>query len=155
MEETTPKDITPIKRKGIDIAVSGIKKQYPFVIGYEDDSTSQYDASHYIDLIIDNDKLSEYMDVPIRSNWREFVEDNPQYEKLHSLWSYLNFDDDMLDNIKEHPGYTLMKELTETLETIYQYLPDEYRLFYKSKTTYLDPPPSYPVHLRVNAFIMT
>lgn len=155
MEETTPKDITPIKRKGIDIAVSGIKKQYPFVVGYQDDTSLQYDASHYIDLIIDNDKLSEYMDVPIRPNWREFVEDNPQYEKLHSLWSYLKFDDDMLDNIKEHPGYTLMKELTETLETIYQYLPDEYRLFYKSKTTYLNPPPSYLVHLRVNAFIMT
>jgi hypothetical protein len=155
MEETTPKDITPIKRKGIDIAVSGIKKQYPFVIGYEDDSTSQYESSHYIDLIIDNDKLSEYMDAPVNPYWKNFIENNPQHSKVYAVWSYLKFDDDMLDNISEHPGYKLMEEMKEDLDDLYSYLPDEYRLFYTSSTSYLDPPPSHPVHLRVNAFIMT
>ena len=30
--EETPKDITPMKRKGIEMSVNGLKKPFPFVI---------------------------------------------------------------------------------------------------------------------------
>ena len=55
--EETPKNITPIKRRGIDMVVKSLNKPYPFIIGYQDDTSEQYDTSHYIDLIIDLNKL--------------------------------------------------------------------------------------------------
>jgi len=155
MKEETPKDISPIKRKGIDIAVKGLRRPFPFVVGYDDDSTDQYESSHYIDLIIDIHKLSEYMGVEINPYWEKFVQDNPQHYKIYSMWSYLKFDSDMLDDIANHPGYILTEEVKETLTTIYEYLPEEYKLYYKSNTSLLDPPPTYQVHLKVNGFLMT
>jgi len=66
MKEETPKDITPIKRKGIEMAVKGLMKSYPFVKGYEDDeSVDKYESAHYVDLIIDMDKLADYMGVEV------------------------------------------------------------------------------------------
>jgi hypothetical protein len=156
MKEETPKDITPIKRKGIDIAVNGLKKLYPFVKGYQDDeSVDQYESSHYIDLIIDNDKLSEYMDAPVNPYWKNFIETNPQHSKVYAVWSYLKFDDDMLDDIGSHPGYKLMDEIKTNLDDLYSYLPDEYKLQYPSRSGWIDPPPMYDVHLKINGYLMT
>ena len=155
MKEETPKDITPIKRKGIDKAVKSLRRQYPFILGYQDDTTAQYESAHYIDLIIDNDKLSEYMDVPVNPYWDRFIQKNPGHQMVYAIWSYLKFDDDMLGDVSEHPGYLLSEDIKSTLETIYEYLPDEYKLHYKSKTGWIDPPPIYNVRLKANGFIMT
>ena len=155
MKEETPKDITPIKRRGIEIAVNGLKKLYPFVVGYEDDDTDQYESAHYINLIIDNDKLSEYMDAPVNPYWKNFIETNPQHSKVYAVWSYLKFDDDMLEDIGNHPGYKLMDEIKTNLDDLYSYLPDEYKLQYPSRSGWIDPPPIYDVHLKVNGYLMT
>jgi hypothetical protein len=157
MKEETPKDITPIKRRGIEMAVKGLKKQYPFIIGYEDDTSVQYDASHYIDLIVDLDKLSEYMDTPVNPYWKTVVDTDPQLSKVYTIWSYLNFPQDMLEDVSNHPGYILSQELKSDLEQLYQYLPDEYKLFYKYQSRVFpdDPPKEFPVNLRVNGFIMS
>ena len=87
--EETPKNITPMKRKGIDMAVKGLKKPFPFVIGYKDDTTTQYKSSHYIDLIVDVVKLSEYMDTPVNPYWKQYIENYPGREKVYTLWAYL------------------------------------------------------------------
>ena len=85
MTEETPKDITPIKRKGIEMAVKGLSKTYPFVKGYRDDeSVDKYESAHYIDLIIDLDKLSEYMGVEVNPFWKEHSSE-PQYQKIYAL----------------------------------------------------------------------
>jgi hypothetical protein len=156
MKETTPKDITPIKRRGIDMAVKGLKKYYPFIMGYEDDTTDQYISSHYIDLFVDLNKLSEYMDVPVNPYWETLIEDNPQYSKVYAIWSYLKFPHDMLEDITQHPGYILSEGLKKDLDELYQYLPEEYRLFYPYQSTIFpdDPPKDFPVHLKVNGYIM-
>ena len=159
MKEETPKDITPIKRKGIDIAVKGLKKQYPFVMGYEDDTSAQYESSHYIDLIVDLDKLSEYMDAPVNPYWKGELRNDPRYQKVFAIWTYLNFPPPYNNvdstNISQHPGYILGEEIKDTLDTIYQYLPDEYILHYESTTGWIDPPPIYNVHLKTNGYLMT
>ena len=158
MKEETPKDITPIKRKGIDMAVKGLRKKFPFIKGYEDDdSVDKYESAHYIDLIIDLDKLSDYMDVPVNPFWKVHASD-PQYRKVYAIWSYLNFpppyNNTNSDNIQSHPGYMLGGEIKSTLNTMYDYLPDEYKLFYTSQMSVIDPPPIYQVGLKVNGFIM-
>jgi len=157
MKEETPKDITPIKRKGIDMAVRGLKKPYPFILGYQDDESDQYDSAHYVDLIVDLDKLSEYMDVPVNPYWKNTLSQDSNYKKVYALWSYLSFPDEINydDDIHSHPGYMLGKDVIDTLETIYEYLPEEYKLYYPSRSGWITPPPSHPVRLKVNGYIMS
>jgi hypothetical protein len=156
MKEETPKDITPMKRKGIEMAVKGLSKTYPFVLGYKDDeSVEQYESAHYVDLIIDLEKLSEYMGVEVNPFWKEHASD-PRYQKIYAIWSYLNFPNevDYTKDISKHPGYILGQDITHLLNTIYDYLPEQYKLYYKSNTSYITPPPIYPVSLKVNGYIM-
>ena len=158
-KEETPKDITPMKRKGIDMAVKGLRKTYPFVIGYEDDSGDQYQASHYIDLIIDLQKLSEYMDVPVNPYWVNFAS-QPEYKRIYAIWSYLKFpkeDEEKYDNdIANHPGHQLGKDVMYLLDSIYEYIPEEYKLFYEFTSEFSpDKPMTFPVSLKVNGYIMT
>jgi len=156
-KEETPKDITPINRKGIDMSVNGLKKRYPFVLGYNDDPTDQYKSSHYIDLMIDIDKLSKYMDVPVNPYWKQYVEQYPEQEKIYTLWSFLQFpNEDTFGDINNHPGYILGEEVKETLTMLYEYLPEEYKLYYLHQSTIFpdDPPKDYPVHLKINGYIM-
>ena len=156
--ETTQKDITPIKRKGIDITVRALTKLFPFITGYEDDSSLEtYESAHYIDLIIDLNKLSKYMDVPINPYWERVVRDDPQYRMVYAIWSYLKFPDEhevtYSTDIKTHPGYILGSKITDKLESLYSYLPDNYKLFYEFITgTYTR---TYPVRLKLNGYIMT
>jgi hypothetical protein len=156
MIETKPKDITPIKRKGIDMTVKGLQKKYPFIIGYKDDTTTQYISLHYIDLIIDLNKLSEYADVPVNPYWESYVLANPQYEKVYALWSYLEFpNNDLFGDIKDHPGYIIQQKVVEDLEFIYSHLPSQLTLHYTPKSTFFpDDPPTYTVRLKPNAYLM-
>ena len=149
-KETTPKDITPIKRKGIDMAVKGASKSFPFIIGYKDDDSEQFDSAHYIDLIIDMNKLSEYMEEPINPYWLQMYGEE---QKTYALWSFLEFKDYSLDEIDIHPGYILQKEIQELVEMIYEYLPEEYRLTYEYDSQWNNEMIIYPVRLKVNAYI--
>jgi hypothetical protein len=156
-KEITPKDITPMKRRGIDMAVKGLKKTYPFVVGYEDDTTDQYQASHYIDLIIDLQKLSDYMDVPVNPFWVNFAS-QPEYRKIYAIWSYLKFpnEEQYGSDISNHPGYQLGKDIIYLLESIYEYIPEQYKLFYEFTSEFNpDKPMTLPVTLKVNGYIMT
>ena len=149
-KETKPKDITPIKRKGIDMAVKGASKSFPFIIGYKDDDSEQFDSAHYIDLIIDMNKLSEYMGEPINPYWLQMYGEE---QKTYALWSFLEFKDYSLDEIDIHPGYILQKEIQEIVEMIYEYLPEEYRLTYEYDSQWNNEMIIYPVKLKVNAYI--
>ena len=156
MKEETPKDITPIKRKGIEMAVKGLHKKFPFIIGYKDDTTDQYQSAHYIDLIIDLQKLSDYMEVPINPYWLKLVEDKPHYEKIYAMWSYLTFpnEEQYNDDVKNHPGYMLQKNITDLIQTIYEYIPEEYKMFYDYHSEWTNTTNQYPITIKINAFIM-
>lgn len=153
MKEETPKDITPMKRKGIEMSVKGLHKKFPFVIGYRDDITEQYSSAHYIDLIINLDKLSEYMDVPVRPYWKEVIKNNPSGEMVYAMYAFLNFEDDYRD-LKDNPGYVLQEEMRDTLNGIYSFLPDEYKMFYESNSGWIAPTPIYQVTLKINGYLM-
>ena len=157
--EETPKDITPMKRKGIEMSVNGLKKPFPFVIGYKDYTTTQYKASHYIDLIIDLQKLYEYMDVPVNPYWVNFAS-QPEYRRVYAIWSYLKFPQEIeanFDNdIANHPGHILGKDILYLLDSIYEYIPEEYKLFYDFTSEFSpDRPMTFPVTLKINGYIMT
>jgi len=156
MKEETPKDITPIKRKGIEMAVKGLSKTYPFVIGYKDDDSDQYESAHYIDLLIDLDGLANYMGVEVNPYWSNELSKDSRYNKIYAIWSYLNFppEVDYTKDITTHPGYILGQDITELLGTIYEYLPEQYILHYNSESSFNNQVYVYPVRLKVNGYIM-
>jgi hypothetical protein len=155
-EETTPKDITPMKRKGIGMAVSALKKTFPFITGYQDDVTTQYDSIHYIDLNVDLKKLSEYMGKEINPYWETLVKEDPKNRKVYAIWSYLRFPDELYSrDVSNHPGYLLGKEIGDLLDTIYEFLPEEYKLYYEHMSEYTTNPLIIRVRLMVNGYIMT
>jgi hypothetical protein len=156
MKEKTPKDITPIKRKGIEMSVKGLHKKFPFILGYKDDeSIDQYESAHYIDLIVDLNKLADYMGVEVNPFWSAHASE-PSYQKIYAIWSYLKFPNevDIDTDIRNHPGYILGEDIRDTVETIYELLPEQYKLYYESDTSYITPPPIYPVRLKINGYIM-
>jgi len=157
MKETTPKDITPMKRKGIEMSVKGLSKTYPFVKGYMDDTSDQYESAHYVDLLIDLDELANYMGVEVNPYWSNELKNDPKYQKVYAMWSYLKFPpeyDIYNTNIHNHPGYILGQDITHLLNTIYEFLPEQYKLYYESNTSYITPRPIYPVSLKINGYIM-
>ena len=156
-EQTTPKDITPMKRRGIDMAVNGLKKKFPFITGYQDDITTQYDSIEYIDLNVDLKKLSEYMGKEINPYWENLVRDKPEHRKVYAIWSYLRFPDEepYSRDVSNHPGYILGKEIGELLDTIYEFLPEEYQLYYEYISEYTTNPLIIRVKLMVNGYIMS
>jgi len=157
-KEKKPKDITPMKRRGIDMAVNGLKKKFPFITGYQDDTTDQYKSIHYIDLIVDLKKLSEYMGREINPYWENLVNENPKNRKIYTIWSYLIFPDEIeygVNNISNHPGYLLGKEIVELLDTIYEFLPEEYRMYYEFISQYTNNLIIASVRLKVNGYIMS
>jgi hypothetical protein len=97
------------------------------------------------------------MGVEVNPYWRPYVKDNPKDQKIYAIWSYLKFPNevDYTKDITTHPGYRLGQDITHLLNTIYEYLPEQYRLTYKSSSGYFpDNPPIYPVSLKVNGYIM-
>jgi hypothetical protein len=110
-----------------------------------------------VDLLIDLDKLSDYMGVPVNPYWKNELKNDPRYQKIYAIWSYLKFPPEYdIDstNIHSHPGYILGQDITHLLNTIYDFLPEQYKLYYESNTSYITPPPIYPVQLKVNGYIM-
>ena len=91
----TPREISPIHRKGIEMAVRGLHKQFPFILGYRDDiSTDQYNYAHYIDLIVDVEKLSEYTKRDINPHWDRELRIKNDF-LTYALWSCLEYDEDL------------------------------------------------------------
>ena len=47
--------------KGIDIVVNGLKKEFPFVVGWKlHDNYDEYITSIYIDLVVGYEKVKEF-----------------------------------------------------------------------------------------------
>ena len=152
MRERIDPEITPMQRKGIELAVKGLHKKYPFVIGYKDDEVNEYESSHYIHLILDLHKVSEYLGAPIIPYFEDYVKKGNS-DLVYALWSYLKFEDDRLSDIASHPGYILQEELKDLLQTLYKYLPEQFRMRYR-----FGDDPSYSlendVNLNANGFYM-
>jgi len=151
MRERIDPEITPMQRKGIELAVKGLRKTYPFVIGYKDDAQNEWEASHYIHLILDLHKVSEYLGAPIIPYFEDYVKKGNS-DLVYALWSYLKYDNDRLDDIASHPGYIVQMELKDLLTTTYQYLPEQFKMKYR----FGDEPYVHEndVFLNVNGFYM-
>lgn len=108
--------------KAIDITISILKKEYPFIVGYEFvSSTSDYFL--YLTLICDVNKVSEFYKSDIRSY---FLRNNDMlYNKEFAYpFSVLEISEELNSDDK----FSLFYELKDSFNDIYEFIPNEYKI---------------------------
>lgn len=115
MEEKSQENLD----KGIDIAVSILKHEFPFITGWRYNDKGHYSRyTVYINLICDLEKTSEFYNSPIKKHYKNNGETDSPYPFFPLELS------NEIDNNEKYELYTVMqKSFTE----IYHEIPDEYR----------------------------
>lgn len=107
-----------ILNKGIDTAISILRKQYPFILDwdYKYDPV-KYKTSIYLELICDMDLASDYYNSPIKNVYKD------SEAKVAYPFSVLEFSSELDPDEK----YEIYKEIENSLTEIYDYIPVEYK----------------------------
>ena len=114
--------------QGIDIAISILKKDYPFIIDWE--IKNEWTSFTEIDLICDINKTSEFYDSPIIPGSLSGGDRSVPYP--HWLL-------DIRTKLNEDENFALYRGIRNDLNEIYDEIPGEFkRLFGTSKSIYLD-----------------
>ncbi len=112
-EETSSDEI----KKGIDIAVKILKKNYPFIVGWKySDSPDKWKYSVYIDLEIDYQKTLEYYGLEPHPKFHNLIKMYIENrEKIPFPFSLTNYE--YLDNFDDMEEYSrLQEDIKETYQ---------------------------------------
>ena len=117
--------------KGIDIAVSILKNEFPFVTGWKyKDDPNFFNSTVYIMLICDMDKSSEFYNSPIKD----------YYKNLEADVTYPFSPLEMSIEMDNDEKYELYKEIQKSLDETYYEIPNDYRHTFKSYGSNTDQP---------------
>jgi len=112
------RNIDPILKKGMDITISILKQEYPFIIDWDyNEDTDIYHTALYIDLICDLKKVSEFYDSEVHFHYK----DDPISKHVYPLGP-LNKNREIGSDEK----YEFYKEILNELNEIYGNLPEDY-----------------------------
>lgn len=112
------RNIDPILKKGMDITISILKQEYPFIIDWDyNEDTDKYHTALYINLICDLKKVSEFYDSEVHFHYK----DNPISKHVYPLGP-LNKNREIGSDEK----YEFYKEILNELNEIYGNLPEDY-----------------------------
>lgn len=91
-EETSPDEI----KKGIDIAVKVLKKEYPFLVGWEySHPPEKWAYKIYINLEVDHSKMMEFYGLKPHPRFYKFLKDDIETrEKQPYPFSQTNYEED-------------------------------------------------------------
>ena len=127
MEEKSQENLD----KGINMAVSILKNEFPFVTGWKyKHDPDFFNSTVYIILICDMDKSSEFYNSPIKDYYRNLEAD------VTYPFSPLEMSIEM-DNEEK---YELYKEIQKSLDETYYEIPNDYRHTFKSYVSDTDQP---------------
>lgn len=114
-EEVSEKQID----KGIDIVINGLKKEFPFVVGWQlHNDYKEYMTSIYIDLVVEYEKVKEFYDLEPNMKYEiEYIK-NKQVAYVLSPFEYERYFDPYLESQK----------LSEYVFDMYDYIPDELKM---------------------------
>ena len=105
--------------KGIDIVVNGLKKEFPFVVGWQlHNDYEEYRTSIYIDLVVEYEKVKEFYNLtPKKMYDLEYIK-NRQVAYVITPFNH----EGKFDPYKES------QKLGEYVFEMYEYIPDELKL---------------------------
>ena len=136
MEEKSQENLD----KGINMAVSILKNEFPFVTGWKyKHDPDFFNSTVYIILICDMDKSSEFYNSPIKDYYKNLEAD------VTYPFSPLEISNEM-DNEEK---YELYKEIQKTLDETYYEIPNDYRHTFKSYVSDTD----LPKEINIDGFV--
>ncbi len=105
--------------KGIDIVINGLKKEFPFVVGWKlHDNYDEYITSIYIDLVVEYEKVKEFYGLKPKMTYSlEYIK-NRQVAYVLTPFEYEG---------KFEP-YKESEKLSEYVFDMYEYIPEELKL---------------------------
>ena len=117
--------------KGIDMTVSILKNEFPFVTGWKyKHDPDFFNSTVYIILICDMDKSSEFYNSPIKD----------YYKNLEADVTYPFSPLEMSIEMDNEEKYELYKEIQKSLDETYYEIPNDYRHTFKSYILNTDTP---------------
>ena len=123
--------------KGIDVVVSILNKQYPFIVGWEKNGDWEESTYYlYVDLVVDYKKVMEFYGLPLKSFYINYPD---AIGELISKGEAFAYPTSLLDF--EQTGkdpYLESKEIKNTLEESYELIPIEYKLIYEKQSIFGD-----------------
>lgn len=120
-EETSPDEI----KKGIDIAVKVLKKEYPFLVGWEySHPPEKWAYKIYINLEVDHSKMMEFYGLKPHPRFYKFLKDDIETrEKQPYPFSLTNYEED--ENFDTDEYRILQNDLCDFYE---EFIPIKYKM---------------------------
>lgn len=120
-EETSPDEI----KKGIDIAVKVLKKEYPFIVGWEyANPPEQWAYRIYINLEVDHSKMMEFYGLKPHPKFYKFLKDDIETREEYPYpYSQTNYEED--ENFDTDEYRVLQNDLIDFYE---EFIPIKYKM---------------------------
>ena len=136
MEEKSQENLD----KGINMSVSILKNEFPFVTGWKyKHDPDFFNSTVYILLICDMDKSSEFYNSPIKD----------YYKNLEADVTYPFSPLEISNEIDNEEKYELYKEIQKSLDETYYEIPNDYRHTFKSYGSNTD----LPKEINIDGFV--
>lgn len=123
--------------KGIDVVVSLVNKQYPFIVGWEKDG--DWDESNYfiyINLVVDYRLAKEYYNLPFKFYYERYPS---MIDELINKKEKFAYPTSLLDyEGTSEESYQNFKKITQSFEDNYELIPDEYKISYEKENVFGD-----------------
>lgn len=113
LEETSENDRI---KKGIDIAVKFLSKEYPFIVGWEYSAPiEKWGYTIYIDLEVDHERAFEYFNVGPHPRFYKFLQDTiDRRDQMAYPYSLSNYED--IEEFDKDAYYKMKIDLKEIYE---------------------------------------
>jgi hypothetical protein len=111
-------------KRGIDITISILKKEYPFILGWKYHKDNGYRHSIYIDIVVDMKKTSVFYGSPIKPYYMNIDSDEVAAYPFSVL--------EMTSELNSDEKYDLYKNIVVDLDEIYEEIPDDYKDTFES-----------------------
>lgn len=111
------------ENKGLDIIIKTLNSKYPFITGWEYNTSSHYETLVHINLFVDVNKLSEYFKLPINKNFEvyEFL------QKANNFCGPLNLGNYSPEKINDEPCMIFTSKVRKLINKYHKYLPEKYK----------------------------
>jgi len=133
LEETSEDDRI---KKGIDIAVKFLSKDYPFVVGWDYAAPiEKWAYTIYIDIEVDHEKAFEFFNVGPHPRFYRFLQDTiERRDRMAYPFSLSNYED--IEGFNKDVFYEIKNDLIDIYEDM---VPERFKMKKRTENRFVDP----------------
>ena len=138
--------------RGFDITTKAVSKKYPFIKGWKyTENYKEYETITLIDLYIDFNVLSDYLNIPLQPYWKIRLKDpENEYNSTYAIGGFL----EELSPTQDDDMHKFRDKISNHYKTAYSFIPDELKRTYIFKSEYNNPDREYPAEPSVHNFVV-